>query len=73
MQSFLGVFRDLPFPKALMTLVLSQFTLIHVSWMNDSASHKTVISRVIASTHLMSQPDEAQLGASFHAAKRPLM
>ena len=71
MQSFLGAFRDLPFPKVLMTLVLSQFTLIHVSWKNDLASHKTVISRAIASAHPMAHLDEAQLGASSHAAQRP--
>ena len=54
-----------------MMLVLSQFTLIQVSWKNNSASHKMVISRVIASAHLMSQLDEAQLGASSHVAQRP--
>ena len=71
MQSFLGAFCDLPFLKALMTLVLSQFTFIHASWNNNLASHKTAISRAIASAHLMSQPNKAQLGASSHAAQRP--
>ena len=71
MQLFLGAFHDLPFLKVLMMLVLSQFTFIQVSWNKASASHKTVISRVFASTHPMSRPDVAQLGASSHAAQMP--